>query len=268
MIDLRDKLSLSTIADDAAEFARVYGLGLEIAEFCTAFNMDREFDTWDSRVRQEMNGVARFFFHAPFNELCPAAIDPLIADVAKMRFRQAHVLMQSYGINTMIVHSGYLPLLYSNDWFIAHSIKFWEELLYAEPDESKVYIENVFEQTPELLNEIVRGVNDERFKLCFDIGHAAISGNGMTITEWMEQVAPFLAHVHLHNNDGKHDTHNTLGGGISDIAAAIRKISKLAPEATFTIETTDVKSSISWLITNGFLLPAHILASENLRFYV
>jgi len=254
MIDLRDRLNLSTIADSAPELARTHGLGLEIAEFCTAFNMDSGFENWDSRVKREICGLERLFFHAPFNELCPAAIDPLIADVAKFRYRQAYILMRGYGSNRMIVHSGYMPLLYSNDWFIAHSVGFWEEFLYAKPNEFKLYVENVFEKTPELLIEIVRKVNDERFGLCFDVGHAAVFGEGATMTEWVEQTAPFLAHIHLHNNDGKRDMHNAPGDGISDIAAVIRKVSDLAPEATFTIETIDVESSVSWMKTNGFLL--------------
>ena len=35
----KDQLFLSTIAPDAAEEARRHGLGLEIAEYCTAWNI-------------------------------------------------------------------------------------------------------------------------------------------------------------------------------------------------------------------------------------
>ena len=41
----KDQLFLSTIAPDAAEEARRHGLGLEIAEYCTAWNMDEQFET-------------------------------------------------------------------------------------------------------------------------------------------------------------------------------------------------------------------------------
>ena len=34
---------LSTISPDAPETARPYGLGREIAEYCTAYNMDERF---------------------------------------------------------------------------------------------------------------------------------------------------------------------------------------------------------------------------------
>ena len=36
----KNELYLSTIDPRAGEIARKYGLGLEIAEFCTALNMD------------------------------------------------------------------------------------------------------------------------------------------------------------------------------------------------------------------------------------
>jgi len=50
----KDQLFLSTIAPDAAEEARRHGLGLEIAEYCTAWNMDEQFEP-----RRRDQGVGR-----------------------------------------------------------------------------------------------------------------------------------------------------------------------------------------------------------------
>ena len=253
MSDLAGKLYISTIAGDAAALARAHGLGLEIAEFCTAYNMDEDFDAWDTRVKQQMCGLSRFVLHAPYSGLCPAAIDPMIVDVTKKRYAQAYRLMEGYGIQAMVVHSGFLPVLYDEDWFVTKSVAFWQAFLAERPGASKLYLENVFEQTPALLNAIVRGVDDERFKLCFDVGHAVLRSEGMTATAWAEQAAPFLAHVHLNNNDGKHDAHNALGDGVADVAAVIQSILALAPEAAFTIEAIDAASSVHWMKANGFL---------------
>ena len=253
MIDLSDKLYVSTISDDAAELARTYGLGVEIAEFCTAFNMDRNFEIWDAGVKLQMQGVERFIFHAPFNELCPAAIDPLIVEVAKKRYAQACALMRGYGINTMIVHSGFIPILYDETWFAANSIEFWKEFISDKPDGFNLYLENVFEQTPGMLREIARGVNDEKFRLCFDVGHAGLYCDSVSLVEWAEQVTPFLGHVHLHNNNGENDTHNVLSDGKIDVAAIIKKILREAPQTTFTIEAVGGKPSLEWLKAGGFL---------------
>ena len=248
-----DKLYLSTIADDAAELARKYGLGIELAEFCTALNMDTEFPQNDARVRNEMQGVERFIFHAPFNELCPSAIDPLIVGVAKKRYAQAYDLICGYGINKMIVHSGFVPMIYFEEWFVEKSIGFWKEFLADKPDGLRLYLENVLENSPGMLIDIVAAVNDERLRLCLDIGHVALIESDIPITEWAAQMLPFLGHIHLHNNCGIRDTHNALGDGTIDVAAVLRMIADSSPDVTFTIETSDATSSVEWLKTNGFL---------------
>jgi len=228
-------------------------LGIEIAEFCTALNMDVGFVQSDERVRSYMKGVNRFIFHAPFNELYPSAIDPLIVEVANKRYAQAYGLMCGYGINRMIVHAGFVPMIYFESWFKEKSIKFWRDFLQDKPDGFKVYLENVLEGSPDMLCDIAAAVGDERFRLCLDIGHSALLGTGLTIAEWAERMLPFLGHVHLHNNFGKRDTHNALGDGVIDVAAAIRVIAESAPDVTFTIEASDAAASIEWLESNGFL---------------
>ena len=253
MTDISGRLFISTIAQDAAGLAREHGIGLEIAEFCTAFNMDTDFETWDERVRLQMAGVERFLFHAPFNELCPAAVDPLIVDVAKKRYAQGYALMRGYGINAMVVHAGFIPTFYDEGWFAAKSINFWKEFLSDKPDDFRLYLENTFERTPDLLCEIVGAVNDKRFRLCLDVGHAAISGRGASIMEWEKRTAPFLRHVHLHNNDGMRDLHSAAGRGQIDMAAFVSAVLDDAREASFTIETSEARESVDWLRASGLL---------------
>lgn len=250
---IADKLYIYTFADNAAALAREYGLGLEIAEFSTAFNMDTDFKSWDEKVRREANGISRLMFHAPFNELCPAAIDPLIAEVTQKRYMQAYEIMHSYGIMSMVAHTGYIPFLYNEEWFVEKSMAFWREFLSGKPDGFCLYLENVLESTPDLLCEIVRKVADTRLKLCLDIGHAATKGLHMTMDAWVTAMQPFLGHVHLHNNYGKNDTHNALGDGAIHVADAICRITEAAPDATFTIESAYGRASVEWLIANGFL---------------
>ena len=64
---LWDRLYLSGIDSRAAELARENGLGLEIAAFCYAPNL--EDPAVLSAVRRDMAGVERFWLHAPFAEL-------------------------------------------------------------------------------------------------------------------------------------------------------------------------------------------------------
>ena len=51
----KEKLYLSTIASDAVRVAGEYGIGLEIAEYCTAWNMDEKFSSVDGVVKKKLD---------------------------------------------------------------------------------------------------------------------------------------------------------------------------------------------------------------------
>jgi sugar phosphate isomerase/epimerase len=253
MKDLRDRLYLTTIAPDAAETARDWHLGLEIAEFCTASNMDADFPAWDKIVREKLSVAGgRCAFHAPFNELCPAAIDPLVLDVTKKRYRAAMRLARSYGARRMVVHSGFIPFVYFPEYFIERSVEFWTEFLAEAPADFALLIENVLESAPDMLIEIARRVNDKRLRLCLDTGHAMMMKKGISLEEWLEQVLPYLGHAHLHNNDGASDSHGALEEGLIDMEYVVRTIAERS-DATMTIETRESRRSVEWLHARGFL---------------
>ena len=105
----REKLFLSTIAPDAPYFAREYGFGLEIAEYSTAWNMDRRFEVTDSRVKESLKGISRSILHAPVNELFPCAVDEKARELAAYRYRQAIDLAKGYGAQKIVIHGGYTP---------------------------------------------------------------------------------------------------------------------------------------------------------------
>ena len=88
----KSKLFLSTIDDDAPEIARKYDVMLEIAEYCTAWNMDDEFPETDRSVREKLAGIRGSLLHGPYNELFPCAIDRRARALAADRYRQAIAL--------------------------------------------------------------------------------------------------------------------------------------------------------------------------------
>ena len=64
---------------------------------------------------------------------------------------------------------------------------------------------------------------------------------------WLRACAPFLSHVHLHNNEGGRDLHAALMDGKMDCAALLRLLAQLAPEATCTLELMQDRPSLRWL---------------------
>ena len=248
---LHDRLYLATIAAGADETASRFGLGLEIDEFCTAANFDADFDRWDGVARAHLAHSDRFVFHAPFAELCPCAIDPMVRDVTMRRFRQTAALSRAYGIRRIVVHSGFIPHVYYPVWFVEQSARFFRALLDAEP-EVALCVENVLDDDPAPLMDLADAVDDPRLGLCLDVGHANTFVSRVPPLEWVAPMAPWLRHVHLHNNAGHNDLHDPLGQGTLAMEQVLDTVLTLCPAATFTLENQDCGPSLDWLRQHGY----------------
>ena len=241
----RENIFLSTIASDAPFYAREYGFGLEIAEFCTAWNIDRRFKLTDSRVRESLQGVSRSILHAPSNELFPCAIDEKARELAAYRYRQAIDLAKRYGSKKVVIHGGYHPWMYYPVWYVGQSVSFWKDFLKEDPG-VEIVLENVLETQPDLILEILEGVDDPRLRMCFDVGHIN-AYSYIPIMDWLETCAPWIGHIHVNNNDGREDLHQSLPDGSIPMKELLRRIQDLCPDATVTLEVTEAKSSLEWL---------------------
>ena len=247
----KENIYISTIAPDAAPLAREYGCGLEIAEFCTAWNMDEKFNGVDGVVKKKLEGISCSTLHAPYNELFPCAIDKKARALAAERYRQAIDLAKRYGSKKVIIHGGYNPWIYYPVWYVEQSILFWKDFLKEDPG-VEIVLENVLETEPQWLLDIVKGVADSRLKLCLDVGHVN-AYSPIPVTEWLTSWAPYLSHFHVHNNDGTRDQHNALNDGTIPMKDFLLRAEELYPNATFTFELMKDEPSMKWLAENGLI---------------
>jgi len=252
MTSIRNRLYLATISDSAAPLAREHGLGLELDDFCTAMNMDTDFDRWDTRTRGFLAQSDRFILHAPFAELHPCAIDPLVREVAMRRFNQAAQLCHRYGISRMVIHSGFIPNVYFPVWFVEQASAFFREFLKGQPSDFSIMIENVLDPDPQPLLDMVCAIGDDRAGICLDVGHAHTVSD-IPVDGWLRALAPKLTHLHVHDNDRSWDTHSVPGDGTIGFPGLFDSIFSLAPKATITCECIDAQGCVSRLKEFGIL---------------
>ncbi|MDO4488956.1 MAG: TIM barrel protein [Eubacteriales bacterium] len=248
---MKNQFYISTIDQNAYELADKYNLGLELAEFCTAWNMDEKFEETDKIIWQGLKNHKRIV-HGPFNELFPCAIDQMIRGVCKQRYIQAIETAKKYDCNRLVLHGGYNPRIYYPIWYAEQSPSFWRELLEYIPDDMIVCVENVFEEEPGLLAGILRNVNDPRIRMTLDIGHSSAYGD-IPVSEWIRSCGDLIDHFHIHNNEGSEDTHSALTEGVIPMEKILRQIEEECPHATITLEICDSEDSIRWLIEKGFI---------------
>ena len=117
----------------------------------------------------------------------------------------------------------------------------------------EITVENVLEGEPDMTATIVEQVNDPRFQLCLDIGHANSEVSDVPVEQWVRRWAGQLGHVHIHNNEGGWDTHSGLGEGSIPMEQTLKLLEELAPEATWTLETLEAEPSCRWLAERGWL---------------
>jgi sugar phosphate isomerase/epimerase len=244
-----DKFYLSTIDENAHLLAQQHGFGLEIAEFCTPWFLDTEFQKIDPIVREKLRCSSRYVLHAPFSELFPCAIDPLVRAVAAQRYQQTIQIAQAYGISRIVVHGGYNPRIYFPVWYTEQSISFWKEFVAEIPKGMVLYLENVFEEEPSMLCSIIEGVNDPRLRMCLDVGHVNAYSH-IPVLDWLRRCAGIVGHFHIHNNDTSRDSHSQLSDGTIPMEELLSAIDELCPTATLTMELTDSQPSVQWLLKN------------------
>lgn len=240
------KFHISTIAPDAAAMARTYGFGLEIAEYCTAWNMDEKFEEVHPEVQEEIAGISGRILHAPFNELFPCAIDKKARALAAYRYRQAIDLAMQYNASKVVIHGGYNRGLYYPVWYVEESIKFWKDFLQEDPG-VEIVLENVLEEEPGMLLDIVKGVDHPDLRLCLDIGHVNAYSD-IPLMQWLESWKDHLTHFHIHNNDGSWDTHNALNDGSIPMGEFLSRAAECCPNATYTLELLEAEPSVRWLL--------------------
>jgi len=166
-------------------------------------------------------------FHAPFLDLRPGAIDPMIRRVTVERLRRVFELLPLFRPRSIVCHPSFDEKYYiSNEaQWLAGSLETWNDLIGAvRGTETVIALENVYERCPQQLRPLFDAVDSPHVRFCFDTGHANTFGSA-PYTEWMETLGDRLGQIHLHDNDGTTDQHLPVGEGnfpFRDFLALIR----------------------------------------------
>lgn len=248
------RFAVATCCGKWKEIVKEYGIAVELDQYCQAENMDGERGEKVAKViKKQLQEFPALALHGPFNELFPAAIDPGAREFAMSRFRQAADRAKEFGVKKMVVHSGWIPFVYFKEWQIPRAAEFWREFMAEQPADFELAIENVLDDEPYMMADLAKEIDDPRVGICYDVGHANIVSN-VEQDEWMQVLAPYLKHLHIHNNDGERDYHRGLTDGTLDIQRILDQVlSDCSETTTVTAEILGGKESFDWLREKGYL---------------
>lgn len=176
--------------------------------------------------------------HAPFFDLNPGALDPLIRQVTYQRLDQALRLAARLNARLMVVHPGVDKWRYPNleqVWVGLATVFFPPLVEQAERCDCRLALENIYEETPDTLIQLVERLDSNWFGHCFDAGHWHLFGK-WPMPRWLESISSRLFHVHLHDNHGSADEHLPLGDGTIDFTPLQKILQKISPRPSITLE--------------------------------
>ena len=198
--------------EEMKEFTQKYGTGIESIDFSISDNLDHLSETVENyRKKMETMGTDALILHGPFLDINPCAYDSLVREVTMKRFSQCYEAGVLLGAGKIVFHSGMNPYVYYKESWAEHVALFWQEFM-EDHTELEVVLENVFDDDWRLLLDVYNRVNRPNFKLCLDIGHAHCYSS-LDVLLWAENLAPYVTHVHVHDNCGDRDSHIGLGKG-------------------------------------------------------
>jgi sugar phosphate isomerase/epimerase len=184
------------------------------------------------------NAQIRPTVHAPFFDLNPGALDPLIRQVTHQRLNQSLSLAGRLNAHLMVIHPGVDKWRYPNleQTWLALAKEFFPSLIQQASDcGCRLAIENIYEETPDVLVQLVEEIDSEWFGHCFDAGHWHLFGK-RPMAEWLDAISPRLFHLHLHDNHGRADEHLPVGEGTIDFSPLQLKLRRLDPLPSITLE--------------------------------
>lgn len=180
--------------------------------------------------------------HGAFLDVTIHSDDPLIRKTSEHRVRQCMEIADRLGIRGVIFHTNTIPNFrvesYQKSW-VRRNAEFWTQILKEFPNLS-VFIENMFDEEPDLLAQLTVEMQDEeRFGICFDYAHAQVFG--YDIDDWVQQLGKFIKHMHINDNNLVADLHQSVGNGQIDWQLFNEKMQESKIEASVLVEVKEVE---------------------------
>jgi sugar phosphate isomerase/epimerase len=232
-----------------------------------SINPEIGFDAFalDTYSEAAMVEVARFLaengrtvtFHGPFMDLAPGGLDETIRKATVKRLQRTMELVPLFAPRSVVFHAGYDDSRYHahrEEW-LSNSLATWEVLAkVAEEMGVAIHLENVYEQTPEMILALLEKISSEYLGFCLDVGHMNVFGEA-PLSEWLEALGNHLKEVHLHDNDGRRDTHAPIGSGTVPFEELFQYLRHLERKPLVTLEPHEEATLWRSLESLGALWP-------------
>lgn len=234
------------------KISREYDVSFEVNDFYEPEILDDEAKQMELLEAYVQSGLpAGSTVHGAFCDIAVFSRDERIQEVSKMRMEQSIQFAKAIGAVGVIFHTNYNSDIRSERYmshFIDATSRWLEQLLKQNPD-MHIYMENMFDTTPEVLKKLSQRLCDyPNYGVCLDYAHAMIYGKNTE--EWVDSLKKYVKHIHINDNDLIEDLHLPIGSGKIDFKQFAKYYDKYFKNCTVLIETkepNDIRQSLEYI---------------------
>jgi sugar phosphate isomerase/epimerase len=137
----------------------------------------------------------------------------------------------------------------SVEGWIKEQVGFWKEITdYASREGVTVLLENHTEHNPDAIVGLLKELETDNLKACFDVGHYHAFGEKAPYEFIDSYPKGSIAEVHLSDNKGDGDTHLSLGRGTIDFPAFFKALTEHDIRPLYVIEAKRASEIIEGFI--------------------
>jgi len=188
--------------------------------------------------------TSRDTMHGAFFDVTVFSFDAKIRETSRLRLHQSMEIAKALGLRGVVFHGNYLPFLkgerYDANW-LSYTEEAFRELACAYPG-TEILMENMFEETPELLGKLADRMQDvNNFGICLDYAHALLgSREGGT---WFSALSRHIRHIHVNDHCFAGDAHMVPGEGLTDWEEFFWLKKNYAPDASVHCEVAGLEAA-------------------------
>lgn len=228
------------------EFIKL-NIGVEIQDFTepnlSSDEINRIINGYKEKLK-DFNNIKSM--HGPFLDLKPSSPDILIREVSYNRYLDTIKIAKKLDMDYLIFHSQINPYLNHPSHKTLNNIQnkeFWVKILGEVLDyKGTILLENIFEEEPSMLKELIETINLPNIKINLDIGHAKLGK--ASLEEWIKELKDNIYYIHIHSNDGLYDGHQSPTKDEIDELYSLLDKYDLNPALSLEYKTDSLKQEI------------------------
>ena len=241
--------------DEYMQLSKEYDVSFEINDFFNANLLNNQVELEKTINTYLERGIPKnSTMHGAFLDLAIFSTDDKIREISEFRMKQSMEIADRLGLKGVVFHANYNPSIPGDGYrkHVIHSTAVYLAKLLNEYPHIDIYVENMFETDP----EVMKGISEElkeykNYGVCLDWAHVNVYGNANE--SWVNELYPYVKHMHINDNDLMNDLHLPVGDGKIDWKQFFDYYNKYFKECSVLIETTnpaDQKLSLDYIREN------------------